>query len=115
LNFIAVNDLFDALEAFAKIAVKNAEIFFTKPDKNDVEVLADLIINRDQSHDPNYDRKLASSMTFREVLRLMTGNGYNLHRHVWLEGSAQLSLLLPRQLLKLTLTIRNFIHERSVG
>lgn len=109
LNYISLNDLFTALDAYANIAVKNTKTFFTTPSKNDVEILSNLIINRDQSHDPIYDRNLASSMTSKEILRLMTGKGYDLKRHVWLEGSAALSSFLPRQLLRYLLTGRNIL------
>lgn len=114
LNYITLDDSFFVLDAYAHIAVKNAKTFFTKPNKNDIKAISQLIINYDQSHAKNYDRKLASSMSFGEILKLMTGQGYDLKRHVWLEGSAALSNFLPRQLLRSLLAVRNLVSWLSI-
>jgi predicted HAD superfamily hydrolase len=110
-HHIQTNDLFNALNHYADAAVENAKWFFTRPEPALVKSLSNLIINRDQIHDRRYERKLASAMSFKEALRLITGQGYDLQRHVWLEGSAALSSFGTRQLLLMVLMGRNLLHN----
>ena len=110
LDHIKPSDLFYVLDIYANAAVNNAELFFTQPQRDTVNILADLMINRDLSHDQSYERKLASAMNLSEALRLFIGQGYDVKSHVWLEGSAALSSFAPRQLLLLALMGRNVLH-----
>jgi predicted HAD superfamily hydrolase len=109
-NYIKSDDLFYALDHYANAAVNNAELFFTRPQRDTVNILADLMINRDLSHDQSYERKLASAMNLSQALRLLIGQGYDVKSNVWLEGSAALSSFAPRQLLLLALMGRNVLH-----
>lgn len=111
IDHIQLDDLYCALDRYADAAVKNAELFFTRPARSAVNSLADLTINRDQSHDRCYERKLSSAMSLKEALQVIAGQGYDLKRHVWLEGSAALSSFVPRQLLSLALMGRNILHH----
>jgi len=111
IDHIQPSDLFYALDRYADSAVKNAELFFIHPERSVVNSLADLTINRDQSHDLSYERKLASVMSVKEALQVIAGKGYDLKRHVWLEGSAALSSFEARRLLSLALMGRNLFHQ----
>lgn len=111
IDHIQPSDLFYALDRYADAAVKNAELFFIHPKRSDVNSLADLTINRDQSHDRCYERKLASVMSLKDALQVIARQEYDLKRHVWLEGSAVLSPFGARQLLGLALMGRNILHH----
>lgn len=111
IDHIPLDDLYYALDGYAKAAVNNAELFFTRPERSVVNILANLTINRDQSHDRCYERKLASAMGVKEAFQLIAGQGYDLKRYVWLEGSAALSPFAARRLLSLALMGRNILHN----
>jgi predicted HAD superfamily hydrolase len=110
LSYIPYKSIENNLINYSKLAIYNAEHFFTNPRYEHVASISDLYLNYEQAHNKKYNRRLASKMTASELFMLLVkGKRFNHPKHVWLEGSAALSSPIIRTILRAVLLIRNTI------
>jgi hypothetical protein len=104
------------LDPFIGAANQVFRKFLSDPEASDVQSIAWLTTNIEQTEGEKYDRVLASPLTFVEVLTMSIHEvfprtkSYRNTRHSWYAGSAALSAGLVRLLFKFLKFIKKALH-----
>ncbi len=91
-------------EFFMEAALTTSSNFFTRPVKEDIEIISALPVDIEQSHHPEHARTLASPLSFGDIARMVfyffrpSETRFVDSSHAWYHGSAALSNPIEKSL-----------------